>query len=489
MSEQSDIRRAAIEARRAAGIDPYGSVFPGTESHATYRQYAQTLDIAPGTTDTRVRATPQRAAGRIMLMRVMGNLIFLTARDQSGDMQYAISRKSVTPQEWEIAKGLYLGDIIGIEFNLGRTKTGEVTCWATSLRLLSSAIQPPPPDFFGLQDTEARYRRRYVDLFSNPDVMRTFRDRSRIVHCLRQMLHDRNFVEVETPVLQPIYGGAAARPFTTHHNKLGMELYLRISPELYLKRCLVGGMPRVFEIGRCFRNEGIDTRHNPEFTMLEAYMAYGDYNDMMTLAEELIGEAAHWVLGDNRRIRWEDGREIDFYPSFFRLRYADLFAQHVMLDINDLPAIRARARSNGIDEAGMDDAVVINELFEHYVEPHLIAPTFVLDYPAALCPLTRRDPANPAYAQRFELYIGGMEVANAYTELNDPDVQRQNLQTRLRGEGDSMAVMDEDFLAALECGMPPAGGIGIGIDRLVMLLTNRPSIREVILFPLQRPTH
>jgi lysyl-tRNA synthetase class 2 len=387
---------------------------------------------------------------------------------------------------WKVARLLDLGDIVGATGRLGRTKTGELTLWVTEFKLLSKALRPPPEKRLGLTDVEARYRRRHVDLYSNPDSRQVFLQRARIIDFARQVLRDRGFIEVETPVLQPIYGGAAARPFLTHHNTLDMNLYLRISPELYLKRCLVGGLERVYEFSRCFRNEGLSPRHNPEFTMLELYQAYGDYHDMMDVCEAFIGGAAGNVIGSTQ-IAFGD-REIDYATPWPRLKYADAFREHVGLPIDDVAAIRERARSLEYDERQMDDAVVIHTLFDHYVEPKLINPTFVLDWPAPLCPLTRRHPDDPNLALRFELFINGMEIGNAYTELNDPAVQHQTLSSQLRGEeGETMAVMDDDFVEALECGMPPAGGLGIGIDRVVMLLTGCTSIRDVILFPLQRP--
>ncbi|HUU97261.1 MAG TPA: lysine--tRNA ligase, partial [Phycisphaerae bacterium] len=396
------------------------------------------------------------------------------------------------PPSWKVAKLLDLGDIVGVEGRLGRTNTGELTLWVTRLTLLSKCLRPPPEKWHGLTDVEARYRRRYVDLLSNPESQQVFLMRARIIDYAREVLRQRGFIEVETPVLQPIYGGAAARPFLTHHNTLDMDLYLAISPELYLKRCLVGGLERVFEFSRCFRNEGISPRHNPEFTMLELYQAYGDYHDMMDICERVIGGAARDVIGATK-IKFADA-EIDYTTPWPRLKYADVFREHVGIAIDDIAAIRQRARElHGrselkADESQLDDPVVVHELFDHYVEPKLVNPTFVLDWPAPLCPLTRRHPDDAHVALRFELFIHGMEIGNAYTELNDPAVQRATLSKQLRGEEDeTMAVMDEDFVEALEYGMPPAGGLGIGIDRVVMLLTGSTSIRDVILFPLQRP--
>ena len=427
----------------------------------------------------------------------MGNLIFMTVRDWTGELQLGISKKMLKdaapaatdegpPVSWKVAKLLDLGDIVGADGRLGRTNTGELTLWVTDFRLLSKALRPPPEKRLGLTDVEARYRRRYVDLSSNPDSQRVFLQRAKIIDHARRVLHRRGFIEVDTPALQPIYGGAAARPFTTHHNTLDMQLYLRISPELYLKRCLVGGLERVFEFSRCFRNEGISPRHNPEFTMLELYQAYGDYHDMMDITEEIIAGAAREVIGSTT-IKFGQ-REIDYTSPWPRLKYADLFAEHVGIPMTDIEAVRAKAASLEYDQSKMDDAVVVNTLFERYVEDKLVNPTFVLDYPAPLCPLTRRHPDDPNIALRFECFINGMELGNAYTELNDPAVQRDTLGGgALKGEdGATMAVMDEDFVEALEYGMPPAGGLGIGIDRAVMLLTGSESIRDVILFPLRQ---
>lgn len=489
MNEQMQDRRAKLDKIRGLGVDPFGGRFPDTTPHEDIRAAAAELEIEEG--QILEDGEVFHAAGRVVLCRAFGNLIFLTVRDQTGDLQYGLSKKMVA-EGWKVAKLLDLGDIVGVTGRLGRTKTGELTLWVSAFRLLAKALRPPPEKRLGLTDVEARYRRRYVDLFSNPESRRVFLQRAQIIAYIRQKLRERRFVEVETPILQPIYGGAAARPFLTHHNTLDMRLYLRISPELYLKRCLVGGLERVFELSRCFRNEGISPRHNPEFTMLELYQACGDYHDMMDICETLIAGAAREVIGATV-VRFGE-TDIDYTTPWPRRKYADLFREHVGLDIGDIAAIRERARTLHAagdlkaDESRLDDPVVVNELFEHYVEDKLVHPTFVLDYPAALCPLTKRHPDDPHVALRFELFINGMEIGNAYSELNDPDIQRENFSRQLRGEeNETMAVMDEDFVQALEYGMPPAGGLGIGIDRLVMLLTGSTSIRDVILFPLQRP--
>jgi lysyl-tRNA synthetase class 2 len=467
---------------RELGIDPYG------------RRYDTNEPIAEILARCDDEAEDQRAdaAGRLVLIRDMGKMIFAHVRDQSGQMQIALRKNALDETGWALAKLLDLGDLVGVEGRLQRSRTGEITIWADRLTLLCKSLLPMPEKFHGLQDTETRYRRRYLDLMTNPDSLDVFRRRVAILDSIRGKLAARDFIEVETPVLQPIYGGAAARPFTTHHNALDCQLYLRISPELYLKRLLVGGLERVYEFSRNFRNEGLDTRHNPEFTLMELYQAYADYEVMMEITEELISSAAAEVCG-SLKLPYGD-REIDYTPPWPRRKYEELFCEHVGVSMRDEPAVRSKARELGIDEAGMDAAVAVNEVFEAVVEPALAEsdrPVFVVDYPAAICPLTRRHPEDEGLALRFELFIAGMEIANAYTELNDPLVQEENFRGQLKGEHgeETMRVMDEDFLRALRHGMPPAGGLGVGIDRVVMLLTDRTSIRDVIFFPLLRPEH
>jgi len=467
-------RRERLEMLRAEGIDPYGERFDDVElTEAIRTRYVEEEDEQTA-----------RAAGRIVLLRDIGKLIFLTLRDSTGTLQLGLSKKALGDQ-WALAKALDLGDIIGADGTLGRTKTGELTLWTERVTLLAKALLPPPEKYHGLADVDLRYRRRYVDLWANPEVMHRFRLRSRIVEGIRRFLSERGFLEVETPMMQTIAGGAAARPFITHHNTLDLDLYLRIAPELFLKRLLVGGMERVFEINRNFRNEGLSTRHNPEFTMLELYQAYADYHVMMDVTEALIG----WLVETcchGPKLPFGD-LMIDYTRPWRRARYADLLQEYAGCIPDDAARVRAKARSLGIEETNMDDAVVVNAVFEETVEPNLVDPTFVLDYPAELCPLTRRSKSDPRYAERFELYIGRMELANAYTELNDPAVQEENFRRQLRGQTETMATMDEDFVTALKYGMPPAGGLGIGIDRLIMLLTGATSIRDVILFPLLKP--
>jgi lysyl-tRNA synthetase class 2 len=377
------------------------------------------------------------------------------------------------------------GDIIGAAGQLGKTRTGEITIWADNVVLLSKCLLQPPEKFHGLSDIDQRYRQRYVDLWANPEVMERFKNRSAIVSAIREFLESEGFLEVETPMMQTIAGGAAAKPFVTHNNSLDMDLFLRISPELFLKRLLVGGMEKVFEINRNFRNEGLSRQHNPEFTMLELYQAYGDYNVMMDLTEEIIGLCVEKYC-ESEQVQFGD-LTIDFTRPWRRAKYAELLKEYSGCDIDDIEGVRAKSRQLKLDQKDMDDAVVVNEVFEATVEDNLINPTFVIDYPAALCPLTKRKKDNPKFAERFELFIARMELANAYTELNDPAEQYKNFLTQLRGQEESMARMDEDFITALKYGMPPAGGLGIGIDRLVMVLTGATSIRDVVLFPLLRP--
>jgi len=475
-SEYEAQRRKKADALRAMGLDPFGGRFPDAISAAEARRRFE----AAG------EGAPARVAGRLMGMREFGKLIFADLVDWTGRIQIALNRKTLPEETWEKVKQLDLGDWVGVEGRLTKTRTGEVTVAVETLEILAKALLPPPEKWHGLQDVEARYRQRYVDLFANPEVRDLFLARSLILEETRRFLKERGFVEVETPVLQPIYGGAAARPFTTHHNTLDVDLYLRISPELYLKRLLVGGMERVFEIGRVFRNEGVSTRHNPEFTMLEAYQAYADYTDMMELTESLVESLARTVSGGKTCLPFGE-HQIEYRAPWRRAKYADLLAEHAGVRLGEEEAIRAKARALGIEESNKHLDVVTHDLFERTVEEHLVQPVFVMDWPARLCPLTKRKAEDPTIAERFEPMVAGMELGNAYTELNDPDVQEAALRLQLEGQKETMAVMDEDFLAALKYGMPPAGGLGIGMDRLVMLLVGAPSIRDVVLFPQLRP--
>ncbi len=470
-------RLKKLESIRELGIDPYGGRYATAEAIAAIRERYQE-DTEGQTAD---------AAGRLILIRDMGRMIFAHIRDESGQMQIALRKNALDETGWKLSKLLDLGDIIAVAGPLQRTKTGELTIWAERLTLLCKSLNPMPEKFHGLVDVETRYRQRYLDLMTNPESMGTFRKRIAIIEHFRTKLTERGFVEVETPTMQTIYGGAAARPFVTHHNTLDVDLFLRISPELYLKRLLVGGMERVYEFSRVFRNEGIDTSHSPEYTLFELYQAYADYNVMMEITEELISTAAEQICGSTK-LPFGD-IVLDYTVPWRRAKYADLLAEHAGVEMSDEAAVRAKARELGIEDTNKDAAVVIDEVFEQTVEPHLVQPTFVIDYPAALCPLTRRKADDPTIAERFEPYAANMELGNAYTELNDPTVQEANLRQQLRGEAENetMRVMDEDFITALRHGMPPAGGLGIGIDRVVMLLTDTQSIRDVILFPMLRP--
>ncbi len=469
-------RREKLELIRKLGIDPYGGRFDNVEStqsvRAKFKENQQQKAVC---------------AGRIVLLRDIGKLIFVTLRDSSGTVQLGLSKKLLEGQ-WELVKLLDLGDLVGAEGQLGLTKTGELTIWVEKLTIFAKSLLQPPEKFHGLADIDLRYRRRYVDMWANPDVMNIFKKRIAAISTIRSFLAAKGYCEVETPMMQSIPGGAAAKPFITHHNALDIDLYLRIAPELFLKRLLVGGMEKVFEINRNFRNEGLSTRHNPEFTMMEIYQAYADYNIMMELTEELVGQLVEKHC-EGTKIKFGDFT-IDYCCPWKKASYSDLLKEYAGCDIGDISAIRKKAKSLGLEEAKKADEIVINELFETTVEKNLINPTFVIDYPAALCPLTKRSKVNPQFAERFELYICTMEIANAYTELNDPDAQYENFVSQLKGEDEDEDIfrnLDEDFVTALKYGMPPAGGLGIGIDRLIMVLTGATSIRDVILFPLLKP--
>jgi len=469
-------RQEKLSQIAALGLDPYGGRYEDVEPAASVKARYQDGD----------ESQRARSAGRVVLLRDIGKLIFLTLRDRTGTIQVGLS-KGMLIDQWPLAKLLDIGDIIGAAGKLGKTKTGEITIWVEEggLTFLSKCLFQPPEKFHGLADVDQRYRQRYVDLWANPEVLDRFQKRSLIVSTIRSLLISKGFLEVETPMMQTIAGGAAAKPFITHHNALDLELYLRIAPELFLKRLLVGGMERVFEINRNFRNEGLDRYHNPEFTMMELYQAYADYRVMMDITEEIVSACIE-VLGMSTKVLF-GGVEIDFTRPWRRAKYADLLKEHSGCDIDNIAAIRAKARALQIEDAGMDDPVVINEVFEATVEDKLVSPTFVIDYPAVLCPLTKRSRTDPKYAERFELFVVGMELANAYTELNDPAVQYENFLHQLRGQDESLTKMDTDYVTALKYGMPPAGGLGIGIDRLVMVLTGATTIRDVILFPLLKP--
>lgn len=487
----ADRRRKLDRIRDEFDIDPFGQRVDGLVSlNAALDTYDEASDVAHKADAQNDNRPTVKVAGRIIQHRVMGNLIFMRLRDASGDLQVAVSKKAVDLPSFKLAKLVDMGDIVVAQGPLAKTKTGEITAWATgdgNFQLATKSLALPPGKFHGLQDPETRYRKRYMDMYANPEVIQTFQKRCNIVSQIRTVMQGEGFLEVETPMLQPIAGGAAAKPFATHHNALDMELYMRIAPELYLKRLLVGGLPKVFEINRNFRNEGIDRSHNPEFTMLEAYEAFGNLYSVMDLTEQIFQAVAQNICGSLKQPYGEI--EID-YGNFRRAKYLDLFEEHNGFDHADHDKLVEKAKSLHINPAGKDHDLLLNEVWEETVEEHLVQPTFVIDYPASLCPLTKRKPDEPEIAERFELFIAKMELANAYTELNDPDVQEANFRQQISGmddEENTFRTVDEDFLEALRVGMPPAGGLGIGIDRLIMLMTNSHTIRDVILFPLMRP--
>ena len=478
------------------GIDPYPSTFPVTHQAGDLtRRYASADDA------TLAAAEAVALAGRVLSLRGHGKTSFAHLKDQSGRIQIYVRQDAVGEPAYGLFRRIDVGDFLGVRGRLFRTKTGELTIHVESLVLLAKALRPLPDKWHGLSDVEVRYRRRYMDLIANPSVAEVFRRRSRIIAEIRRFFDERGFLEVETPMMHPIPGGAAARPFVTHHNALDLSLYLRIAPELHLKRCVVGGLERVYEINRNFRNEGLSTQHNPEFTMLEFYQAYADFRDLMVLTEELLPQIVRRVCGSDT-VTYQ-GREISFAPPWPRLSLEEGLMklgglrpeEEAMIRLAGLPnsedVLRAAAQASGINiRPGWGWAKLLVELFEARVETQLVQPTFVTDFPAELSPLAKARADDPRYVQRFELYVAGLEVANAYTELNDPREQRRRLevQSKARAAGDEEAhYMDEDFVRALEYGLPPTAGEGVGIDRLVMLLTDASSIRDVILFPLLRP--
>ena len=485
--EQIVVRRKKLSAVRERGIDPYPNDFRPDHTTAEVHARFGTLGEAD------LGAAPAVSiAGRIMALRDFGKAAFLHLQDRAGRLQVHARRDRLGDERFELYRLLDLGDVIGVVGRPFRTRTGELTLEATDLRLLAKALRPLPEKWHGLQDVEARYRQRYLDLIANPDTRRIVEMRSRIARHLRDFLTARGFVEVETPMMQPIVGGAAARPFVTHHNTLDLELYLRISPELYLKRLVVGGLDRVFEINRNFRNEGIDTTHFPEFTMLEFYQAYATYEDLMDLTEEmLVGLARDLAGGTTLSYR---GHTIELAPPWPRRTMVDLVAERAGIDPTRLlePAtITGLAeRTGGVERPGMAPGELLVTAFERLVEPELVQPTFVCQFPVEVSPLARRNDRDPRFVDRFELFIARHEVANAFSELNDPADQRERFEAQLRARaaGDLVAhAMDEDYVRALEHGLPPTAGEGVGFDRLVMLLTGAPSIRDVILFPQLRP--
>ena len=483
LNDQMLIRREKLEKIRALGVEPYGQKFDWDHHAADIRKEAETLEK---------EENHVRIAGRIMIRRGQGKTAFCVLRDQSGDIQVYFKRDELPENEWALFKLVDIGDILGIEGTVFTTHTGELTVRVIHFTMLSKSLRPLPEKWHGLTDKEQRYRQRYLDLIMNPEVRETFVKRAAMMSAIRKWYTDHGFLEVETPVLQPLYGGANAKPFTTHFNALDMTMYLRIAPELYLKRLLVGGYERIFEITRNFRNEGMDTRHNPEFTAIETYQAYGDIEDVINQTEQIVAACAMASYG-SMKFTYED-TEIDVTPPWPRLTMAEAVKKYTGEDFDACQTIEeARAIADKLHvEYGEFDGFgkILSECFDAYVEEHLIQPVHITKHPIEVSPLSKLDTKDPRYTIRFESYIYGRELANGFSELNDPIDQRKRfeLQVEERKHGDDEAhPIDEDFLTALEYGMPPTGGLGIGLDRLFMLMTNSASIRDVLLFPAMKP--
>jgi len=496
-TRESDLlrqRRENFEALIRLGVDPYPTRFERTDTidelvRAHGPKSGEELDAA---------AVATRTSGRILAIRAFGKANFLVISDGRARIQAYVRQDSLPERDFAIYKLLDFGDFVGVEGQLFRTKTNELTIKASRLHFLAKCFIPLPEKWHGLHDIETRYRQRYLDLIVNPESRRVFEVRSRVLASIRAFLNARGYLEVETPMMQPIAGGALARPFVTHHNALDMQLYMRIAPELYLKRLTVGGIERVYEINRNFRNEGISTQHNPEFTMLEFYQAYSDYRELMVMTEEMLSTVAREAIG-TEQIRFGE-RDISLAPPYRRLSLREgarvkaserLGTEVTEADLRQPATAAALARRLGIElQSGWGAGRITTEIFERLNEEELVQPTFVYDFPTEVSPLSKQKADDPDTVERFELYIGGFEVANAFSELNDPAEQRRRFEAQLRDKaaGDLEAhAMDEDYIRALEYGLPPTAGEGVGIDRLVMLLTNSPSIRDVILFPLMRP--
>ncbi len=487
VSELIEQRKRKLQDLRDMGLDPYNQDFQATNYAAELiEKYADTTgaQLEENTVGCSV-------AGRIVAYRSFGKASFAHIQDSSGRKVQIYLARDILKDTFPILKKLDIGDIMGVNGRLFRTRTDELTIEVSDFKILAKALRPLPEKWHGLKDVELRYRQRYLDLIVNPEVRTTFKSRSIIIKAIRYFFEAKGFIEVETPMMHPIPGGAAAKPFKTHHNTLGMDLFLRIAPELYLKRLIVGGYERVFEINRNFRNEGISTKHNPEFTMIEFYIAYKDYHYLMSFTEELLCYVAMQTIG-TLKFRYGE-HDIDFTPPWRRIAFLDSFRDAGVPDeaMGDTDSVIKWAKDNGIDiPKGASYAMTLDEIFKERIEPNLIQPTFIIDYPVELSPLAKRKKDNPSLTDRFELFITAREMANAFSELNDPIDQRGRFNDQLiaRQKGDEEAhVMDEDFLRALEFAMPPTAGEGIGIDRLVMLLTNSQSIRDVILFPQLKP--
>ena len=480
MEEINDLikqRIIKLENLRAKGIDPYGGKF--VKSVNINELLADFEDAAAQSREVTV-------AGRVMAVRSHGKSCFIDVKDSTAKIQNYIKAAELSELGRTAFENLDIGDIIGIKGKAFKTRTGEPTIHASEFTMLSKSIRPLPEKGHGLKDIETRYRQRYVDLIVNEEVKKVFELRIKMIARIRAFLDGKGFLEVETPMMQPMPGGATAKPFKTHHEALGIDLYMRIAPELYLKRLLVGGFERVYEINRNFRNEGISPRHNPEFTMIEVYQAYADCADMIDLTEELILDAAQALFGKYKIAHGEG--EIDLSPPWERIPFREAILKYSGIDYKKEKDLRKTAKDMGLDvrDAKLDEEVA-NKIFEKTVEPKLLKPTFIIDYPAILCPLSKKKPGEPDLTERFELFISGQELANAYSELNDPIEQKSRFEEQAAQPGEGLKTIDEDFVRALEYGMPPAGGLGIGIDRLAMLFANCDSIKDVIFFPQLKP--
>ncbi|WP_213975724.1 lysine--tRNA ligase [Tepidanaerobacter acetatoxydans] len=482
INEIQKVRLQKLQELRDMGINPFGDKYPYSHNCQQIKANFDELENQN-----------VKIAGRIMAIRGHGKAAFFDIQDNTGKIQVYIRKDNVSDETFNLYKLLDIGDIVGIEGKVFKSKRGEISVSVNGMTILAKSLRPLPEKWHGLKDTDIRYRQRYLDLIVNPEVKQTFLIRSKIISAMRQFLDDKGFVEVETPVLSPIAGGAAARPFVTYHNALDMQLYLRIATELYLKRLIVGGFEKVYELGKDFRNEGISIKHNPEFTMVELYQAYADYKDMMKLTEDMIAYIAEKVLG-TKKITYQ-GEEIDLTPPWTRMTMVEAVKHFTGVDFDSIVSdedARKVARELHIEEIKDSDTKgkVLNVMFEEKVEQNLVQPTFIYDYPIEISPLAKKKEDNPDLTYRFEAFITGREIANAFSELNDPIDQRERFlqQLKEREAGDEEAhAFDEDYINALEYGMPPTGGMGMGIDRIVMLLTDSYSIRDVILFPTMRP--
>lgn len=487
LNDQLRVRREKMQSMRDNGLDPFGKRFDRT--HSTRELIEQYNEIDKEELEAKNVAVS--LAGRIMTKRGKGKAGFAHVQDLHGQIQIYVRKDAVGEEQYEVFDSADLGDIVGVHGSLFKTKVGELSIKVENFVFLSKALRPLPDKFHGLKDVEQRYRQRYLDLIMSQESKQTFITRSRIIQSMRRYLDDHGYLEVETPMMHGIAGGASARPFITHHNALDMELYMRIAIELHLKRLIVGGLEKVYEIGRVFRNEGVSTRHNPEFTMIELYEAYADYRDIMSLTENLIAHIAQDVLGKTT-IQYGE-YEVDLKPEWKRLHMVDAIKEYTGVDFwkeMSVDEARQHAKEHGVEiNEHMLYGHIVNEFFEQKVEEKLIQPTFIYGHPVEISPLAKKNEEDPRFTDRFELFIVAREHANAFTELNDPIDQRERFEAQLkeREQGNDEAhMMDEDFIEALEYGMPPTGGLGIGIDRLVMLLSNSPSIRDVLLFPLMR---